>query len=107
MNNGSNRLDRIEAAIENLTNAIVAERQSSSERFKQIEEARERDRQQSNERMARIEQMIERQQRPIEVLAASSADHEVRIARQDALIERLDAILERMIYREGRGNEEG
>ncbi len=96
MTNGStDRLDRIEAAIENLVAANLA----NNERM-------ERDRQQSNERMTKIEQAIERQQRPIEVLAASSADHEVRIARQDALIERLDAILERMIYREGRGNEE-
>lgn len=31
--------------------------------------------------------------------------HEARLARQDTLVERLDSILERMIHREGRGEE--
>ncbi len=70
----------------------------------------------SSDRLDRIEQLLERmaqmqqdivslqgqQQGQIQILANAATDHAARIARQDALIERLDSILERMIYREGR-----
>ncbi len=75
MNNGSgNRLDRIEALLEN---SIIA----------------------SNARMDRLEAAIETFREPIEILLESATRH-------DAMISRLDAILERMIYREGRGNDD-
>lgn len=63
--------------------------------------------------MTRIEQIqeraiaiSERQQEQTEILINAAAEHKTRIARQEALIERLDAIIKRMIYREGRsGND--
>lgn len=72
----------------------------------------------SSNRIDRIEQLLEQivqiqqraislqgqQQEQIQVLVNAAADHAARLARQDALIERLDAIIERMVYREGRGN---
>lgn len=42
------------------------------------------------------------QQQRVEQVAR---EHEQRLARQDALIERLDAILERLVYRQGRNDE--
>jgi hypothetical protein len=51
------------------------------------------------------ERMISRQvglDEQMQVLVDAARNHETRIARQDALIERLDVILERLVYREGR-----
>lgn len=68
------------------------------------------------DRLDRIEQLLERvvqiqerviltqeqQQGQVQILLNAATDHATRIARQDALIERLDTIIERMVYREGR-----
>ena len=83
MNNGSrDRLDRIEQILESLA-------------------------QNQRQLIQNQEQMVQNQrlqQEQIQVLVNAALDHESRIARQDALIERLDTIIERMVYREGRGN---
>ncbi len=67
----------------------------------------------SSDRIDRIERLLERiaenqqvQQEQIKVLVSVSLDHVDRIARQDALIERLDAIIERMVYSEGRNGDD-
>jgi hypothetical protein len=65
------------------------------------------------DRLDRMESLLERvinlqanQQEQMQVLINAALTHETRLARQDALIERLDNIIEQMIYREGRnGNE--
>lgn len=51
------------------------------------------------------EQLGQHQER-IQILLNAATDHNTRIARQDVLIERLDTLIERMIYREGRGDSE-
>ncbi len=68
----------------------------------------------SSDRLDRIERLLERiaenqevQQEQIKVLISVALDHTDRIARQDALIERLDAIIERLVYREGRNGDDG
>lgn len=64
------------------------------------------------DRLERMEALLERiidlqgrQQEQVEVLLNAAIRHETRIARQDAVIERLDTIIERMVYREGRNGE--
>lgn len=64
------------------------------------------------DRLDRIETLLERiidlqgrQQEQVEVLLNAAIRHETRIARQDAVIERLDTIIERMVYGEGRNGE--
>lgn len=73
-NGSSDRLYRIERILEGL-----AQNQS------QIVQAQ-----------GQIIQIQERQQEQLQVLASAAT-------RYDALIERLDAIIERLVYREGRG----
>lgn len=115
--NQPDRLDQLQTLLADFIAASTADRQASNERMTRIEEARERDRRESNERMTRLETsmtaanakmdrfeaLVETSYEPVQALLEASAEHQTRIARQDALIERLDAILERMIYREGRG----
>ncbi len=67
----------------------------------------------SGDRLDRMEVLLERvidlqarQQEQVEVLLNAAIRHETRIARQDALIERLDTIIERMVYREGRNSDD-
>lgn len=70
----------------------------------------------SSDRLDRIEQLLERmaltqrdivsfqeqQQGQIQILANAAADYATRIAQNEQLIARLDAIIERLVYREGR-----
>ncbi len=77
MTNGSDRIDRIERLLEQI--AQIQQRAIS---------------------------LQGQQQEQIQVLVNAAADHADRMARQDALIERLDAIIERMVYREGRNGDQ-
>ncbi len=72
MTNGSDRIDRIEAILERSTQLL----------------------QQIGQNQGQIIKIQEQQQEQIQVLVSATK-------RQDALIERLDAIIERLIYREG------
>lgn len=65
------------------------------------------------DRLDRIEQSLDRStnllERVIQVQATQQDTLETLVnsqLRQDAMIERLDAILERLIYREGRNNDQ-
>lgn len=65
------------------------------------------------DRLDRIEQSLDRStnllERVIQVHATQQDTLETLVnsqLRQDAMIERLDAILERLIYREGRNNDQ-
>ena len=86
-NTSSDRLDRIEALLQQ---SVI----TSDERITRIEQA-----------LGRLIETQEVQQEQIKVLVSLTLDHADRIARQDALIERLDAIIERMVYREGRNGD--
>lgn len=88
MTNSSDRLDRIERILERL-----AQNQG------QIVQTQEQFAQGQSQIIQSLERMIQiqgQQQDQIQILASAAARH-------DALIERLDAIIERMVYREGRG----
>lgn len=89
--NQPDRLDRIETTIENLTNVVAGLANAAVA---------------SDARMDRFEALVETSYEPVQALLEASTRHEATIANQEAMISRLDAILERMIYREGR-NEEG
>ena len=67
--------------------------------------------------MLLLEQLLERvvmqrdiaslqgqQQHQIQILADAAADHATRIAQHEQLIARLDAIIERLVHREGRNS---
>lgn len=81
MTNSSDRLDRIEQILERSTQLLgeIAQNQG-----------------QIVQTQGQIIQIQERQQEQIQVLVNAATRH-------DALIERLDAIIERLVYREGRG----
>lgn len=83
-NGGSDRFDRIERILESL--AQNQERLVSSQG-------------QIVQTAGRILEIQQQQQGQIQTLADAATRHE-------AMISRLDAILERLIYREGRGNGE-
>ena len=115
--NQPDRLDRIEVAIENLTNTIVASNaridkseaafNAKMEKSEATFNARmEKSEAASNARMDRLEATLETFSEPIQVLLEASQQHDAIIASNNAMISRLDAIIERMVYREGRGNDE-
>lgn len=72
--------------------------QSNEDRLTRIEAALEQVVQLQRQQQSNIGAIIE----STRVLSEVARNHEARIARQDALLERLDSILERLIYREGR-----
>ncbi len=51
---------------------------------------------------AKLDRLTNISERFINATSSITANYENRLARQDALNERLDIIIERMIYREGR-----
>ena len=77
MTNGNDRIDRIEALLERSTQLL----------------------QQIGQNQGQIITIQEQQQEQIQVLISAATRH-------NALIERLDAIIERLIYREGRNGGE-
>ena len=95
-NGSSDRLDRIERILEGLAQnqgqVVETQRQIVDNQRQVI---------QSQERIVQIQGQIvqsqEQQQKQIQALVNAATHHEATIAR-------LDAILERLIYREGRGN---
>jgi ABC-type transporter Mla subunit MlaD len=90
MTNGiSDRLDRVEQILERSMRLLG----QMAENQRQIVQTQEQ-----------IIQNQEQQQSQIQVLVNAALNHKSGLARQDALIERLDAIIERLVYREGRGN---
>ena len=82
--NPVDRLDRIERAIENLTSVVAGLANATVA---------------SNARMDRFEALVKMSYEPVQALLQVSSENQ-------AMIERLDAILERMVYREGRGDGE-
>ena len=89
-NASSDRLNRIEQILERSTQLLGDLAQNQS---------------QIVQTQGRLIQNQEVQQEQIKVLVSLALDHADRIARQDAMIERLDAIIERMVYREGRNGD--
>ena len=65
----SDRLDRVEALLEQFITASVADRQASNERMTRIEQSTEQHRQESNERLTRIEQVVESNNRFLEAFS--------------------------------------
>lgn len=107
MNNGSNdRLDRIEQLIER---SIIA----SDERMARIEQSFEQSFNRSSQLLERVlrvqERTLDTQERTLETQKRQEQQNQILLdaaTRHEATIARLDAILERLIYREGRGNED-
>lgn len=90
MSNGNERIDRIEALLER------------NDRIDRVEVLLERSTQllqQIGQNQGQIIQIQEQQQEQIQVLVSAATRH-------NALIDRLDAIIERLIYREGRDGSE-
>jgi len=89
-NSSSDRIDRMEQILERAMQ-LLGELALNQRQIVQNQE--------------QLIQNQEQQQTQIQVLVNAAANHESRLARQDALIERLDAIIERMVYREGRNGD--
>ena len=91
MTSSSDRIERIEALLERF---ITASEGGSSDRLDRIGQSLEK-----------VVDILEQQSQQIKALVDAATRHEARITCQDALIERLDAIIERMVYREGRNGD--
>ena len=93
MTSSSDRIDRIEALLERF---FTAGEGGSTNQLDRIGQSLEK-----------VVDILEQQSQQIKVLVEASTYHEARITRQEALIERLDNIIERMVYREGRNGNSG
>lgn len=85
--NPPDKIDRLENLVESLIrsseNLLIASERNQTQ-------------------ISTLATVAQQQQQRVEQVAR---EHEQRLARQDALIERLDAILERLVYRQGRNDE--
>lgn len=85
--NPPDKIDRLENLVESLIrsseNLLIASERNQTQ-------------------ISTLATVAQQQQQRVEQVAR---EHEQRLARQDALIEHLDAILERLVYRQGRNDE--
>ena len=112
MTNGSNdRLDRIEQLLESFITASITDRQSSDERMTRLEQSLEQSFNRNSQLLERVlrvqERTLDTQERTLQEQRRQAQQNQILLdaaTRHEATIARLDAILERLIYREGRGN---
>ena len=90
MNNGSSdRLDRMESVLGQVIDLQARQQEQLGQHLDLI---------------GQQQQLFGQQQGQIQILLDASKQHESRIALMEAMITRLDSIIERMVYREGRGD---